>query len=582
MTQTSDIQSWIAWAREHLPASGDIPKISVARSNFAVPWDDEYWWLFNHAQNVEDPLPEWLSCFADELSGASADPAVRFTALNLYHKLAHYDGYPYHEDEVSIKREGFEKQLILLVGFLKVEECPADWRIFRWEILNSYAIRDLDRARDLYNRAVTLELLDRSDLLLLRGQFAFLAVFGPKLDNEFDLFDWEPKLYGPQDFPKDMLFFWGFLHDKPEISLSELERKMLLKAKNDFEEAIVDRPDVLPMYRLPLAKCCFSTDHFHDAIAQYQWLLNSHSGNVFQEQIYQEERPALRKLLYESLIKCYLSVHERRKAIETLEQQALEYPNENGIYLQIAKLLAYEKDLPAIAECIRKEEERDPHIGEDPILSTLLIAGETWENSEADKSRLRAKPEYEPLVSLLKEYWPPFAVLGEKASEEWVFGIMETHFCAVGGRMRDTYLRKANAAFAQAVELELSSKIFVEFRKCAAPAKVRPLAIQAVKEENKELTPFANFVLGKSELGIGQMAYILDHSGTSKYALFQEFAAWVRSNYPSVLERVARIYDIAKFRNPALHQSETIGTIEHIPSWCREAIDALCPRSVGD
>jgi hypothetical protein len=90
MTREPEVQSWIAWAREHLPASGDIPKISVTRSKFAVPWDDEYWRLFNDAQNVEDPLPELLRCFADELSGTPADPAVRFTALNLYHKLAHY------------------------------------------------------------------------------------------------------------------------------------------------------------------------------------------------------------------------------------------------------------------------------------------------------------------------------------------------------------------------------------------------------------------------------------------------------------------------------------------------------------
>jgi hypothetical protein len=45
---------------ENLPASGDIPKITVTTSEFGVPWDDEYCRLFHDAQNVDDPLFSFL------------------------------------------------------------------------------------------------------------------------------------------------------------------------------------------------------------------------------------------------------------------------------------------------------------------------------------------------------------------------------------------------------------------------------------------------------------------------------------------------------------------------------------------
>ena len=212
------------------------------------------------------------------------------------------------------------------------------------------------------------------------------------------------------------------------------------------------------------------------------------------------------------------------------------------------------------------------------LVSPLIVAGETLTDSEADKARKRAEPEFEQLSSLLSEYWPAFAKLEPGARTEWVFGIQETHFCRIPGLMRDTYKRKAIASFAQAAEIELSSKVFQRFREYGlGDPRIRGLAAQAIKENSDKLVPFAKFVEKEHKpLGIGQMAYILDHSSKNPpQALFQELSIWVQQNYPRLFDRVGLLYKIADFRNPALHRGVSVETIDSIPGWCRAVIESL-------
>ncbi len=79
----------------------------------------------------------------------------------------------YAEDAVAHIREQFSADFALLVRHLVVEDCPPNWRSIRWEILNSYVIRDWERALDLYGRAEKLGVTDPVDIQLMRGQFRF-------------------------------------------------------------------------------------------------------------------------------------------------------------------------------------------------------------------------------------------------------------------------------------------------------------------------------------------------------------------------------------------------------------------------
>jgi len=613
MDLEEQVKCWIQWSRENIPPTGDIPKINCVSP--WPPWLEDRDSMLRMAANDRDKL---LTCFLNLLLGDPRDVPTRFAALHVYghlcglfddpsdyyHSLLDFfeeetgleslemqlDGMEGQEDMEDIRDviqeeyEGLEKvckqkidefaaamreDFRILTNSLKVEDVPENWCFIRWEILNSFAVQDSARALRLYNKAEDLHLLDPAELQALRGQLRFMVVAGPRIDKEFDLVDWEPKLSGPQDFPLDLLLFlWGLLALEGSLKLNESELDVIRDAANDLEKAVSKRVDLSPAYWSILARCYFLAGRFHDAAKQYQKILDSRVDFSV---------PKLRLKVYESLVTSYGAAHNTQKQIAALGKWAEEFPDERGIHLRIASMHAQEKDLPACAEALRKEEERNPQVAEDPFLSALLVAGETWQNSEAEKSRLRARPEYEQIESLLREYWPSFAELGDKAREEWIFGILETHFCVAQGRIKSTYDRKANASFTQAVEMELSSRVFVAFQEGAsADPRLNLLAGEAVKEKNTELNPFAKFILKKAELGIGQMAYILDHSQNSKHALFQEFRAWVQSSYPKLLAHMDRVYKIAKFRNPALHRGISNDTIEHIQGWCRDVIDSIC------
>jgi hypothetical protein len=75
---------------------------------------------------------------------------------------------------------------------LPVEQVAADWHVVRWEILNSYAIGDFDRALQLYNRADDLQLLDSASIRIMRGQFRYLEIFGSEFDIPLTEMFWEP------------------------------------------------------------------------------------------------------------------------------------------------------------------------------------------------------------------------------------------------------------------------------------------------------------------------------------------------------------------------------------------------------
>jgi hypothetical protein len=172
---TKQVQSWIDWTKMHLPQSSDLPKIS---SREPLPP-----WLENFPTTLEAVVyrrGQLLDCFFQHLTADAIDVASRFTALRLYCALAGLfsEDYKCRDEimeffagekglepiEIEMGRAGeseeleeianwseteafklmkeFRNDLNLLVHHLKVEQIPAQWRLVRWEILNSYAISD--------------------------------------------------------------------------------------------------------------------------------------------------------------------------------------------------------------------------------------------------------------------------------------------------------------------------------------------------------------------------------------------------------------------------------------------------------
>ena len=212
---------------------------------------------------------------------------------------------------------------------MKAEDIPHDWRVIRWEILNSYAISDWKRALKLYSIAEESNLLDLCDLQLIRGQFRYLLVFGPKFEVELDSLWWEPKILGADDRESALVLLMSGLRlsqFKPELTDSSIDT--LRDASNDLEKALNRRPKLSPLYGPMLARCYFSTGRLHDAAAIYEQALTEWAIDV------------IRQWIYESLRMIYQESHLPEKAIALLERWAAEFPDEKGLYMQIAELQA--------------------------------------------------------------------------------------------------------------------------------------------------------------------------------------------------------------------------------------------------
>ena len=521
-------------------------------------------------EDIDQEGPQLLSTFEELLLANPSDIPARFVALSTYYALAHLPSV-YTEDFVSEARDRHAKNLAYLIRLVPTEDCH-DWRTTRWEILNAYVISDWDRALELYNRAERLHLLPLAEIQVLRAQFRFLAAFGKATEPSLDSLSWPPDVYSPGSIYSERLFLEGLTSIKRKCAFANCDNDMLRHAALDLETALPQRQDLSPAYRAVLARCLFLTRHFQDAAKEYERLETTNVLNVLKPVVPDHA-------VYLSAAVSYRESDEPEKAITVLEKCAANYPDAKGVYLEIAKLRAKELNLPAIAEALREEGDRNPEM-DLWSKSPLIVAGEILTDTEEERATLREKPEYEQISTLLSEYWPTFANLDSKAREEWIYGVWGTHFCTIQGHMRGIHRRKAITAFAQAVEIELLSRVFKRFREHAlADQQIRALAGQAIKEKSDKLVPFAKFIEEEHKpLGIGQMAYILDHSSKNPpQALFQDFGVWVQQNYPRLRSKVVVLYQIARFRNPALHNSVSIETIDSIPDWCRGVIESLSP-----
>jgi len=459
----TELDAWVQWSRVNLSASADIPVISTEDLFARAPWWEKWHTAF---QLVLDRRDEVVQYFADALAREPADIPTRFTALNLF---LGFSGWPdesnvewahsvfevLQEEVDKFMKESFEN-LCLLVRLLKVDELPNDWPLIRWEIINSYAISDWDRALELYNRAEELGARPQAELQAMRGQFNYLRVFGRAMEAPLESLIWRPGVVTGEGDKNGalLLILSGLRLSQYRIDVADVQRTLLLDAASDLEKALTLDPELVRIYNPVLARCWFFAGHPEVAEKFYQAALS----------IYGKASPEFKRWIYESLGLIYEASNQTDKLIQTLERFANDFPAEKGLHLRIAEYRARRGDFEGVPESLRRELDVNPEADRDWKISALVALGDIRDVSARLVSMLKERPDtWHLAATLIEEYWPALSRLTDGAREEWIAGTILWH------ERRDdpshaVWRRKAIHSYANAVELELSARLFTRFR----------------------------------------------------------------------------------------------------------------------
>ncbi len=577
-------QSWVEWTRGRLPSGGDCPGIAsiewlreVSRGEESPPWCHDVSSYYEDWDSEHDP--EVVGQLVHECLAQRDDIAVRFTALTYLYELSHYEyeSYSYLREDALFSgiREKFAADFALLVRAESPEELT-DWRFIRWEILNSCLIADWDRVRKLYDRAESLQLIDRSDLFLLRAQFNFLVAFGED-ESLKDLY-WKPKIYNLTDLNLQGLCLLGFglcaRENFPSSDRLDLER--LRCACHDLARALDKRSD-LPPYRSMLAGCYSALGELHTAAKHYEQLLIETQLPDFADKV----RPAIHR----STAISYTRAEEFKKAIDRYERLLVEVPEEKGVYLRIAELYAKQDNIEAASKALRKEFDQDTSADNDWRLSTILKFGEVLTDANAQDDKLkeffRSNPERTQFAELLlREYWPSFGNLTELTRQEWCIGTTLLHSRWKEPSFSHVYLRKAAGAFATAVEVELKSRIFARFREKFQSTKdaVTLLERRPAKDELKVLY---RYLRRDDRITLGQMCDVMFLCRKPQEEILKWFSAMLQEMGISVDKLLKLLPRVVRFRNPAIHPGLSATEDEWLGAskLCRDLLEALIRTS---
>lgn len=583
------LDEWIPWVKEHIEADEGIPSVlDLIRQAL-------------NDSNAKDLLfaavptgvsPEVLEdCWGDRLTQARGDLVVRAGVLscawwNRALSETELDEWSDSGEEAFI-REGIEAQCVraektfgLLVRFLSAEDCPGTWPDYRWEISNSYLVKDWDRANSLYNRAEELRLKSDGEIAVLRGQFRFLTVFGNRVEENvrrvlkrddvrvgLNTLFWEPRIYGAGDSEEldqlnmVLLFEGGMCDGDRDLVLNDSSRSTLLDAANDLQKALVTLPALPYPYRAVLGRCHYCTGHFHDAAEQYSALLQS-QGQLGQ--------PKVGRRLFASLTLSYRQSGETERAKQILERWARECSDEKGIYLQLAELEAQSANYQGVVEYLRREMDRNPEADTDWRLSALLVLGSTQESSKSVDA-LKGMALWQPAYTMLENYWPPFPKLGEVAREQWVSGLVLNHLVDLPERTR---LRMAAEACARAVEIEVRDRIFRQYKLYVSErASLKSAAENGLQD--RRVAKFCEFLIRDGSLTLGEMVWILRKSGTVHESIFKEFQGWLLRSQRRLMRSLGQLEPVLVFRSPAVHEGLTKADPVEVIRSCKAAIEAL-------
>jgi len=587
----ANLDHWILWVKEHIHVSGDIPTVFDLIHTAAKDSSGRDLFIAAMPAMYVETLESW---WGEILARSPADLALRMGILACARmKLASLEGklkrnwssnpdeeFLWAPDKANCERA--RETLALLVRFLPVEECNTTWRDFRWEILNSYLILDWNRATDFFNRAEALGLRSSGEIAVFRGQLKFLVVFGDEIEKSvreilktdeirlgLDSLFWNLEIYGsrgPEENDQvkaQLLFEHGMCDADRDLVLNASHKQLLLDAANDLQKAFLSLGDLPYPYRAMLARCHYCIGHFHDAAEQYNALSQSQG---------QSGQPRADRRLFASLSLSYRQAGETERAKQILQRWAREFPGEKGVYLQLAELEARGADYQAVVEYLRKEMDRNPAVDTDWKLSALLALGTTQDTSEAIKNELKDNSDlWNPICSMLSEYWRPFSKLSEKGREKWVFA---TVLATSSGLPERTRMNEAAVACVGAVEIELRDRVF---RKYKEHVSERPSLIRAAEDGLRfpRSGRLCQFLVRDGDLTLGEMATILKMRARDDEPTLRDFQSWISRTPLRLMKHLDSLEGVVSFRNPAVHENRIELNPKQIIQSCRAIIEAL-------
>jgi tetratricopeptide (TPR) repeat protein len=635
-----EIQGWIEWTRANLPHEGDIPYLNWSGPEAKTAQTDD---ASSEGESTCEESPPWtagitdflndvalgvevgrlegmLDTFARAMSADLLDLAPRFTALHFYYNLASEE-YPEwsmcNKDLYEPWQSDFRRDLRTLVGMLPIEECPHDWRRIKWEISNALAGRDWDRVRQLFKLAEAFHSTEDRDLWALRGQLGFFMAFDKDRAKRPETHYWLLSVNFPDLGVGSPLVLEAYgvglvrapkqiLEGKPDQKMRETARD----ARNDLDKALQSRGDLGPAYRAMLGACHFALDDYAHAAGEYSIVLNSETtfrrlmlldyiravtreaGSVDAEGLMERLREGdfssflkdFKPDLLRVLAKSHVLAGEREEAEAVYRQWAKEYPNDPQVYLHLAELFAQELNYEEAYKALRKAVDLKPELEQELPYKVALplgaIAAEHLDLDRLTREAIKEHPEIEKLLDLLfPDVWSTYSKLSPEARGPWLSASFQTYYIPSIQPASAPQCRQIGAEkFAKAVEIELRQCIFEAFKKeTSGNLNVKAVAEQARTDQKASL--FAEFLVGKGRLALGQMAFILREARAGKGELIRLFGDWTRQHFPKLdgpqLDVLKKIYVP---RNLESHESASLD-VKEVPKLCRGFLDALLART---
>jgi tetratricopeptide (TPR) repeat protein len=568
------VNAWIVEARSRISNDVHIPLISddVVPEMGGELFDA--WMLGDH--DLKEALDNVLSRNPD-------DTAARFLALSAYFQLLTMKVVA-DEEEVKSKRQAFRRHLAYVVRLREVDQCTS-LRDLRWEITNSLAVADYQRADALTQRLKGI--LPLPQYSYLQGRLHFLVALAHTWDTEETLERWDLPI-GSQ--PKGLRRVWAGLNalvlysmgvSRPKIAadITEDERNHFHDSIKHLDQAVLTSP---PSGRFMIARSYIGIGDNRNASQHYQWLID-HQDEVRQA-CATEVGPAWNNEtidgIFQDLHEAAVTAYERAgavpAAIDATYRWIKAFPTQLGTFERLARIYQQSGDYHAAYEWLRKEADRNPTLSEDPNVSIALALGSigTLTAIEGVVTRISNthKEEWQRVGALLLEYWPTYARLAPESQERW----------STGAWLRNVDIPHsaglAAHSFAWVVERELRTTIMDRFRTTVTR---HPLNVSTVDDE----------VLGRylqsGIITLGQMVKTIERSSQIRSPLLSTFRDWLEGEHPWLAVGLQRLRTdkIIRLRNREDHadlHTMTATDASTMRQTCYDLLNLLHQNTLSD